>query len=72
MNFLFFPMLFVLFIIYFGKVLGFDVVFHCNIVLKVKEWLQNLGIGDQHPVVQDDDEDDETVPLHHDESAKNR
>ncbi|XP_015900013.1 phospholipase D zeta 1 isoform X1 [Ziziphus jujuba] len=39
---------------------------------QVKEWLQNLGIGDQHPVVQDDDEDDETVPLHHDESAKNR
>ncbi|KAK9087092.1 hypothetical protein Syun_029486 [Stephania yunnanensis] len=38
----------------------------------VKEWLQNLGIGD-HTVVQDDDEaDDDAVHLHHDESAKNR
>ena len=42
-------------------------------ILKVKEWLQNLGIGDHAPVVQDDDDaDDETVPLHHDESSKNR
>ncbi|KAK9288199.1 hypothetical protein L1049_016648 [Liquidambar formosana] len=40
---------------------------------QVKEWLQNLGIGDHTAVVQDDDEpDDETIPLHHDESAKNR
>ncbi|XWS38995.1 hypothetical protein CRYUN_Cryun18bG0012000 [Craigia yunnanensis] len=40
---------------------------------QVKEWLQNLGIGDHAPVVQDDDEpDDDAVPLHHDESAKNR
>ncbi|XP_022741381.1 phospholipase D zeta 1 isoform X2 [Durio zibethinus] len=40
---------------------------------QVKEWLQNLGIGDHTPVVQDDDEpDDDAVPLHHDESAKNR
>ncbi|XP_068333379.1 phospholipase D zeta 1-like isoform X1 [Pyrus communis] len=38
---------------------------------QVKEWLQNLGIGDHTDVVQDD-EDDETVPLQHDESAKNR
>ncbi|KAK4782951.1 hypothetical protein SAY86_007325 [Trapa natans] len=38
---------------------------------QVKEWLQNLGIGDHAPMVQDDD-DDETVLLHHDESAKNR
>ncbi|KAK9136795.1 hypothetical protein Sjap_007389 [Stephania japonica] len=39
---------------------------------QVKEWLQNLGIGD-HTVVQDDDEaDDDAVHLHHDESAKNR
>ncbi|XP_022761234.1 phospholipase D zeta 1-like [Durio zibethinus] len=40
---------------------------------QVKEWLQNLGIGDNAPVVQDEDEpDDDVVPLHHDESAKNR
>ncbi|XWS14128.1 hypothetical protein CRYUN_Cryun36dG0096700 [Craigia yunnanensis] len=40
---------------------------------QVKEWLQNLGIGDHAPIVQDDDEpDDDAVPLHHDESAKNR
>lgn len=40
---------------------------------QVKEWLQNLGVGDHTPVVQDDDDaDDETIPLHHDESAKNR
>ncbi|KAF8392647.1 hypothetical protein HHK36_022996 [Tetracentron sinense] len=40
---------------------------------QVKEWLQNLGIGDHTAVLQDDDEpDDEAVPLHHDESAKNR
>ncbi|GAV64170.1 PLDc domain-containing protein/PLDc_2 domain-containing protein [Cephalotus follicularis] len=40
---------------------------------QVKEWLQNLGIGDHSPVVQDDDEpDDDAVPLHNDESAKSR
>ncbi|XP_019054793.1 PREDICTED: phospholipase D zeta 1-like [Nelumbo nucifera] len=40
---------------------------------QVKEWLQNLGIGDHTTVVQDDDEaDDDALPLHHDESAKNR
>ncbi|XP_024029997.1 phospholipase D zeta 1 [Morus notabilis] len=43
---------------------------------QVKEWLQNLGIGDHTAVVQDDDADDdaddEAVPLHHDGSAKNR
>ncbi|KAK9004681.1 hypothetical protein V6N11_042141 [Hibiscus sabdariffa] len=40
---------------------------------QVKEWLQNLGIGDHAPVVHDDDEqDDGAVPLHHDESAKKR
>ncbi|XP_034925825.1 phospholipase D zeta 1 isoform X2 [Populus alba] len=40
---------------------------------QVKEWLQNLGIGEHTPMVQDDDDaDDETVPLHHDEIAKNR
>ncbi|KAJ4956562.1 hypothetical protein NE237_013345 [Protea cynaroides] len=39
---------------------------------QVKEWLQNLGIGEHTGVVQDDDEaDDEAVPLHHDESVKN-
>ncbi|XP_028795874.1 phospholipase D zeta 1 [Neltuma alba] len=40
---------------------------------QVKEWLNNLGIGEHTAVVQDDDEaDDETVHLHHDESAKDR
>ncbi|XP_061975701.1 phospholipase D zeta 1 isoform X1 [Populus nigra] len=40
---------------------------------QVKEWLQNLGIGEHTPMVHDDDDaDDETVPLHHDEIAKNR
>ncbi|KAJ7955153.1 Phospholipase [Quillaja saponaria] len=40
---------------------------------QVKEWLQNLGIVDHNAMVQDDDEaDDETVPLHHEESFKNR
>ncbi|KAH8494935.1 hypothetical protein H0E87_018202 [Populus deltoides] len=40
---------------------------------QVKDWLQNLGIGEHTPMVQDDDDaDDETVPLHHDEIAKNR
>ncbi|KAM1171543.1 hypothetical protein ACFX1X_022137 [Malus domestica] len=38
---------------------------------QVREWLQNLGIGDHTDVVHDH-EDDETVPLQHDESAKNR
>lgn len=57
----------------FGKVWGFDVFVYWNIILKVKEWLQNLGIGDHAPVGQDDDEpDDDVVPLHNDESAKNR
>ncbi|OAY75359.1 Phospholipase D zeta 1 [Ananas comosus] len=41
--------------------------------MKVKEWLQNLGIGDHTAVVQDEDEaDDEHVPLQHDDSVKNR
>ncbi|KAM0954475.1 putative phospholipase D [Dioscorea sansibarensis] len=42
---------------------------------QVKEWLQNLGLGDHTPIVQDEDEaDDETVPLQHEEnySARNR
>ncbi|KAL0538012.1 hypothetical protein IC582_027006 [Cucumis melo] len=40
---------------------------------QVKEWLQNLGIGDQTAVPQDEDgPDDEAEPLHHDESSKNR
>ncbi|XAR57043.1 Phospholipase D [Bertholletia excelsa] len=40
---------------------------------QVREWLQNLGIGDHTAVVHDeDDPDDETVPLHHDESSRNR
>lgn len=43
--------------------------------MKVKECLQNLGIGEHTPIVQDDDEaDDEHVPIHHEESYayKNR
>uniref|UniRef100_A0A0D9V062 Phospholipase n=1 Tax=Leersia perrieri TaxID=77586 RepID=A0A0D9V062_9ORYZ len=41
---------------------------------QVKEWLQNLGIGEHMPVVHDDDEaDDVHVPSQHDEhSVKNR
>ncbi|GMP56968.1 hypothetical protein CsSME_00021250 [Camellia sinensis var. sinensis] len=40
---------------------------------QVREWLQNLGIGDHTTVVQDDDEhDDETVPSNHDESTRSR
>ncbi|XP_068658826.1 phospholipase D zeta 1-like [Aristolochia californica] len=42
---------------------------------QVKEWLQNIGIGEHTTVVHDDDEpDDDAVPIHHDDSyaAKNR
>ncbi|WJX27791.1 Phospholipase D zeta 1 [Trifolium repens] len=40
---------------------------------QVKEWLQNLGIGEHTTMEQVDEEgDDETVPLQTDESAKNR
>lgn len=45
---------------------------------QVREWLQNLGIGDQTAVVQEDDEpDDETAllrndPHRNDESVRNR
>ncbi|WCJ23428.1 phospholipase D P1 [Euphorbia peplus] len=40
---------------------------------QVKEWLQNLGIGDHAQVVHDeDDPDDDTIPLHNEETAKNR
>ncbi|XP_027165405.1 phospholipase D zeta 1 isoform X1 [Coffea eugenioides] len=40
---------------------------------QVREWLQNLGIGDHTPVIQDDEEaEDETIPLRNDESVKNR
>ncbi|CAN4091625.1 unnamed protein product [Withania somnifera] len=40
---------------------------------QVKEWLQNLGIGDHTTVIQDDDgPDDEASPLRAEESAKNR
>ncbi|KAL6503364.1 Phospholipase D zeta 1 [Orobanche gracilis] len=39
---------------------------------QVKEWLQNLGLGDHTPVMQDDEEpDDEAVPLRNDETARN-
>ena len=50
-----------------------DTLFIDNLIFKVREWLQNLGIGDHTGVVQDDDEpDDETAPLHHDEITRNR
>ncbi|XP_039071847.1 phospholipase D zeta 1-like [Hibiscus syriacus] len=42
---------------------------------QVKEWLQNLGVGDQvhTPVLHEDDEPDEdSNSLHHDESVRNR
>ncbi|KAK4433895.1 Phospholipase D zeta 1 [Sesamum alatum] len=40
---------------------------------QVKEWLQNLGIGDHATVMQDDEEpDDDAVPSRQDESARNR
>lgn len=40
---------------------------------QVKEWLQNLGIGDHTTVIQDEDEpDDEASPVRAEESAKNR
>ncbi|XP_058212536.1 phospholipase D zeta 1 isoform X1 [Rhododendron vialii] len=40
---------------------------------QVREWLQNLGLGDQTAVVQDDDEpEDETAPLHPDEITRSR
>ncbi|PIN08802.1 Phospholipase D1 [Handroanthus impetiginosus] len=40
---------------------------------QVKEWLQNLGIGDQATVMQDDEEpDDDVIPCRNDESARNR
>ncbi|XP_065863722.1 phospholipase D zeta 1 isoform X3 [Euphorbia lathyris] len=40
---------------------------------QVKEWLQNLGIGDHAQVVHDeDDPDDDPIPIHTEESAKNR
>ncbi|KAL8490601.1 hypothetical protein ACS0TY_022561 [Phlomoides rotata] len=40
---------------------------------QVKEWLQNLGLGDHATVVQDDEEaDDEAVPSRIDESARIR
>ncbi|KAL0376406.1 UNVERIFIED_CONTAM: Phospholipase D zeta 1 [Sesamum calycinum] len=39
---------------------------------QVREWLQNLGIGDHAPVMPDDEEpDDEAVPSRNDEIAKN-
>ncbi|XP_075516294.1 phospholipase D zeta 1-like isoform X1 [Primulina tabacum] len=40
---------------------------------QVREWLQNLGIGDHATVMQDDEEqDDEAIPSRLDESARNR
>lgn len=58
-----------------AKIFGFDEIFYRMAILKVKEWLQNLGIGDHLPVMQEDDDGDEVsvpVPVHSDESAKNR
>jgi len=41
--------------------------------VKLKEWLQNLGIVDQTVIEQEDEEpDDGTVPLLHEDSVKNR
>lgn len=50
--------------------MGFTVVF----LLKVREWLQNLGIMDHHAVVHGDDEepDDDVTPVTNDESVRNR
>ncbi|XP_044479932.1 phospholipase D zeta 1-like isoform X2 [Mangifera indica] len=40
---------------------------------QVKEWLQNLGIGDHMAEMQDDDDgDDDAIHVHSDETAKNR
>ncbi|XP_052185855.1 phospholipase D zeta 1-like isoform X2 [Diospyros lotus] len=40
---------------------------------QVKEWLHNIGIGDQTAVMHDHDEpDDGAVPINHENSAKNR
>ncbi|ONI04374.1 hypothetical protein PRUPE_6G317900 [Prunus persica] len=40
---------------------------------QVKEWLHSIGIVDQTAVVQDDDEpDDGAVPVHNEESVRNR
>ncbi|KAL8157962.1 phospholipase D zeta 1-like isoform X2 [Apium graveolens] len=41
---------------------------------QVKEWLQNLGIGEHTGMVHNENEhdDDETVPLNHDGSVRNR
>jgi len=46
----------------------------CILSLKVKEWLQNLGIGEHMPVVHDEDEaDDVNVPPQSDDnSIRNR
>nr|KYP74381.1 Phospholipase D p1 [Cajanus cajan] len=42
-------------------------------LVKVKEWLHNLGIVDHTVIVQDDEEpDDGAVPLHHEDSVKSR
>lgn len=41
--------------------------------MKVKEWLQNLGLVDQTVMEHDDEEPDEgSVPLHHEDSVKSR
>ncbi|XP_022844837.1 phospholipase D zeta 1 isoform X2 [Olea europaea var. sylvestris] len=40
---------------------------------QVREWLQNLGIGEHAAVTQDEDEqDDEALPSRNDDSARNR
>lgn len=41
--------------------------------MKLKEWLQNLGIADQTVIEHEDEEpDDGAVPLLHEDSVKNR
>lgn len=39
---------------------------------QIKEWLQNLGLGEHTAVVQDDEEADESVPVPHEESTSSR
>lgn len=46
---------------------------HWIFIWKAREWLHNIGIGDQTAVVHDNEEpDDGAVPVHHGDVAKNR
>lgn len=52
---------------------GFAAFVNMSLCCKVKEWLQNLGIGEHTAMVHNENEhDDETVPLDHDGSVRNR